>query len=123
MHLYPSWMVFRRRSLSEAYCLQPSFVVYLLVTPDPICPHICAVEIGLRGIENHAVNRGLVAVLEVLDVLLDMAFGIDREDVAVASIVVERVAVYGVWRLLGGKEEDRTRLSVGIICFGCGTCQ
>jgi len=70
-------MVFRRGRLSEAYSLQPSFVIYLLVAPDPIGPHIRAIEIGLRGIENHTVDGSLVAVLEVLDVLFDVTFGID----------------------------------------------
>jgi hypothetical protein len=119
MHLYPSWMVFRCGCLSKAHRLQSTLFVDLLVTPYPVCPHIRAVEIGLRGIEDHAVNRSLVAVLEVLDILFDVARRVDREDVPVASIVVERVAVYGVRRLLSGEEKDGARLRVGIICFGC----
>ena len=66
-------MVFRRRSLSEAYCFQSTLVVYLLVTPYSVRPHVRAVEVGLGGIEDHAMDRSLLAVLEILDVLFDVS--------------------------------------------------
>jgi hypothetical protein len=68
-------------------------------------------------------DGSLVAVLKVLDVFFDMSRGVDRKDVAVAGIVIERIAVYGVRRLLSGKEEDGACLCVGIICFGYGPSQ
>ena len=68
-------------------------------------------------------DRSLLAVLEILDVFFDVSRRVDGEDVAVASEVVERVAVYSVWGLLGGKEKDGTCLRVSIICSGCEGCQ
>lgn len=62
---------------SEAYCLYSSFVIYLLVTPHAVRPHVCAVEVGFRGIEDHAMDCSLVAVFEILDVLLDVSRGVD----------------------------------------------
>ena len=47
-------------------------------------------------------DGGLITVLEVLDVFLDVTGGVDREDVAVASVVVEGVAVNCVRGLLCG---------------------
>ena len=64
-------------------------------------------------------NSRLVAVLEVLDVLLEMAQGVDREDVAVPGIVVEGVTVYGIWGLLRGQEEDGAGFGVGVVRFCC----
>lgn len=93
------------------------------MTPYPICPHICAVEVGFRRVEDHAVNRRLFAVLEVLDVLLDVARGVDREDISVASIVVEWIAIHVVRSFLAGKEEYGACLGVGVVRFGYGACQ
>jgi hypothetical protein len=44
---------------------------------------------------------------------------IDREDVAIARIVVERIAVYSVWRLLCWKEEYGTCFCIGVVGFSC----
>ena len=124
MHLDPSGMVLWSWRFGEAHRLYPSFIVYLLVTPHSIRPHVCAVEVGLRGVEDHAVDRGLVAVFEVLNVLLDVSRLVDREEVAMAGEVVERVAVYGIRRLFGRQKEDGTRFCVCVVCAGCraGTC-
>jgi hypothetical protein len=46
------------------------------------------------------VNGRLRAVLIVLDILLDASIFVDREHVAIAGIVVKRVAIDTVGRLL-----------------------
>jgi hypothetical protein len=43
------------------------------VTPYSVRPHVRAVEVGLGGIEDHAMDRSLLAVLEILDVLFDVS--------------------------------------------------
>jgi hypothetical protein len=43
-------------------------------------------------------NSGLVTVLIVLNVFVEVARGVDGEDIAKACMVVERVAVYCVRR-------------------------
>ena len=50
-------------------------------------------EIGLGRIKDHAVDGALVAVVVVLYVDLDATVGVDGEDIAEASMFVERVAV------------------------------
>lgn len=96
MHLHPSWMILWRRRFCVSHCLQSPLFIDLLVTPYPVRPHVCAVEVGFRGIKDHAVDCGLFAVLVVLYVFLDVAGRVDGEDVAVARIVVEGIAIYGV---------------------------
>lgn len=123
MHLYPSRVILGSWGFSKAYCFYPSLVVYLLVAPYSVCPHIRAVKIGFGGVEDHAMDRRLVAVFEILDVLLDVTGRVDREDVAVASVVVEWVTVHGIGWLLGRQEENSARLCVGIVCFCCTGCK
>ena len=77
MHFYPSGVVLWRGCFGVADCVQSALVVNLLVAPNSVCPHVCAVEVGFRGVKNHAVDGRLVAVLVVLDVLLDVPGGID----------------------------------------------
>mgnify|MGYP006877403244 CR=1 FL=1 len=123
VHFHPSRMILWSRRFGEAYCFQSTLLVNLLVAPYPICPHICTVEVGFRGIKDHAMDRRLVAILEVLNILLDVARGIDREDIPVAGIIVEGVAVHIIRRLLAGKEKYGARLRVCIVRFGYETCQ
>lgn len=66
-------------------------------------------------------NGGLFAILVVLNILLDMAGWVDGEDVSVASIIIEWVAVDCIGRFLCGKEEDGASFGVGIVCFGYWT--
>lgn len=96
-------------------------VANLLVRPDFVSPHISRVKVLLVLVENHAVDRGVVLVRVVLDVLLQAALLINREHVAIASKVVERVAIHVVGRLVGSKNKDGTGLGVCIIGFGVAT--
>jgi hypothetical protein len=119
VHFDPSGVIFRSRRLSEAHCLQSTFLIDLSVTPYPVCPHVCAVEVGFRRIKYHAVDSGLLAVFKVLDVLFNVTGCVDREDVPVPGVIVKGVAVYGVRWFLSRKEEDGAGLGVGVVCFGC----
>lgn len=119
VHLYPSRVVFLALCLGEANCLQSSLFVNLLVTPDAICPHVCAVEVRFCGIEYHTVDSRLVAVLVVLDILLERSIAVDVEDVSIAGILVEGVAVDVVRWLSRGKEEDGACLGVCLLCLCC----
>jgi hypothetical protein len=121
MHLHPSWMIFWCRCFSVAHSLNSTLVIYLLVAPYPVRPHVCAVEIGFGGIEHHAVDGGLVAVLKVLDVFLHATRRIDREDVAIASVVIKGVTIYGVRRLLRRKQENGSSFGIDIVRFGCAS--
>jgi hypothetical protein len=63
-------------------------------------------------------DGGLVTVLKVLDVFFDVTRGVDREDVAVASVVVEGIAINCVRGLLCGQEEYGAGFGIGVIRFG-----
>lgn len=117
MHLHPSRVVLLSRRLymsDQLHCA----VVFLLVTPDPVRPHVCRVEVVLFGVEDHAVDGCLRAVLVVLDELLDAAVFVDGEDVAEAGMLVEGVAVDAVGGFFGGEAEDGAGAGVCLICFG-----
>ena len=60
----------------------------------------------------------LVTVIVVLDVLLEAAFTVYGEDVAISGVVVERVAVYMMRSLFGGQQKDCASLCVCIVCLG-----
>lgn len=119
MHLHPPRVVLWRRRFGIPDCLKSSLLVNLLVAPHAVCPHIGAVEVCLARVKYHAVDGGLVAVFVVLNVLDEVPGGVDGEDVAVAGVVVEGVAVDGVRGLLGWEEEDGAGLCRGIVGFGC----
>jgi hypothetical protein len=60
---------------------------------------------------------GLIRV--VLDVLLELARLRDREDVAIAGVLVEGVSIDGVRRLLGREEKDGPGVCVWAVGLGC----
>jgi hypothetical protein len=119
MHLDPSRVILWRWRLSIPDCLKSALVVDLLVAPYPVSPHVCAIQVGFCGIKDHAVDCSLVAVLVILNVLFHATRGVDGEDVAVAGMIVERVAIHGIRRRLCRKEEDGARLGVCVVCSGC----
>lgn len=119
VHLHPSWVVFGLRRLCVSNCLHAALVVNFLVAPDTVCPHVCAVQVCLGRVEDHAVDGRLLAVLVVLDVLLHGARLVDGEDVAIAGVVIEGVAVHGIGSLLRGEVEDGACLGVGVVRSGC----
>ena len=123
MHLNPSRVVFLALCFCEPNCFQSSLVINLLVTPDAVRPHVGAVEICLGWVEYHSMDCRLVAVFVVLDVFLQRAVAVDAEDVAIAGVVVERVAVDIVRGLAGRKEENGARFGVSFLCFRCDRIQ
>ena len=64
-------------------------------------------------------NGSFMGILVVLDILLQGAILVDREDVAVACIVVEWVRVDIVGRFLSSKEQDGSGFGVclGSLCW------
>ena len=78
-----------------------SCLAVLLVRPDLVGPHVGGVEIGLAGVEDHTVNGRVGAVLVVLDVRLHATVLIDGEDIPVACVFVEGIAIDVVGWLLG----------------------
>jgi hypothetical protein len=60
-------------------------------------------------------DGGLVTVLVVLDILVEVAGGVDGKDIAKACIVVEWVAVYGIRWLFGREKEDGTCFRIGVV--------
>ena len=64
-------------------------------------------------------DAGVGLVRVVLEVGVEGAGLRDGEDVAVAGVFVEGVAVDGVGGLFCGEEEDRAGVGFGVVCFGC----
>ena len=95
-------MIFRGRSVDITDQSQVSSLAILLVRPNLVCPQIRRVEVRFRGIKDHAMDAGFGTVLIVLYVRSQASGLVDGEDVAVASVVVERVSVDVEGRLLGG---------------------
>jgi len=93
VNCYPPWVITGRRGVYVTDQLEFASGVILLVCPDTVGPHVGRVEIGLGRIKDHAVDGALVAVVVVLYVDLDATVGVDGEDIAEASMFVERVAV------------------------------
>jgi hypothetical protein len=91
---------------------------YLFVRPDFVGPHVGRVEVLFILVEDHAVDGGVVLVRVVLDIFFQTALVVDRENVAIAGEIVERVAVDIVRRLVGGEHEDRASLGVSIVGSG-----
>jgi hypothetical protein len=88
------------------------------MAPYSVRPHVCTVEVGFIGVEDHAMDGRLFAVLVVLYVLGKVSGRVDGEDVAVTRVVVERIAVHGIGRLLRWEKEDSASLGIGIVGFG-----
>ena len=61
----------------------------------------------------------LLAVLVVLNVFVQLAAFVDREDVTEARVLVKWVPIDAVWCLFGRQDEDRPRSSIGALCPGC----
>ena len=95
----------------------PLFI--LLVAPHAIRPHICTVQIRLRGIEDHAMDGGFGAVFVILDVFSQGAGGRGAEDIAISGVLVEWITVDAVGGLAGGEDEDGARACVSVVSFSC----
>lgn len=113
VHLNPAGVVIGRGSLDAVDQGQLAGFGVLQVCPDLVGLEIGGVEVGFGGVEDHAVDTGVGLVLVVLDVLDESAIGTCREDVAVAGIFVEGVAVDVVGGLVGGEDEDGAGVGVG----------
>jgi hypothetical protein len=90
------------------------------VGPELVGGQVGRVEVGLGGVEDHAVDAGVGLVGVVLDVASEGASGGDGEDVAEAGMLVEGVGIDGVGGLFGCEEEDGARVGVGAACLGWG---
>lgn len=113
VHLDPAGVVIGRGSLDAVDQGQLAGFGVLQVCPDLVGLEIGGVEVGFGGVEDHAVDAGVGLVLVVLDVLEESAIGASGEDVAVAGVFVEGVAVDVVGGLVGGEDEDGAGVSVG----------
>jgi len=91
----------------------------LAVGPELVGGQVGRVEVALCRVEDHAVDARVGLVGVVLEVGVEGAGGGDGEDVAVAGVLVEGVAVDGVGGLFGGKEEDGAGVGFGVVCLGC----
>ena len=113
VHLNPARVVARGGSLQTVNQLQLTGLRVLLVCPDLVGGQIGRVQVGLGGVEHHAVNTSVLLVLVVLHIDVQGSIGLHREDVAVSRILVERVTVDVVGRLVGGQDEDSAGVGVG----------
>jgi len=114
----PARRVARPRRRHAAHRREQARCGILRVRPDAVGPHVCRVQVALGAVEGHAVDCGLGRVGVVLDVRLQRAGRVHREDVAEAGVLVERVAVHVIWRLLSGQKEDGSCAGGGFGGFG-----
>lgn len=112
MHLDPAGVVASIRSLEAIDQCQFTRLGILDVRPNLVGREIGGVQVGLCGIEHHAMDTSVGDVFIVLDIFIQTSIGLHRKHVAVTGVVVERVAVNIVGRLVGGKHENST--SVGL---------
>ena len=82
--------------------LQLAGVCILLVCPDLVGLQVCGVEIGLGGVEDHAVDTGVFVIGVVLDIGLKGTVRLNGEDISISCVFVEWVAIYIVRGLVGG---------------------
>ena len=106
VNCYPPWVIIGRRGHYITDHLEFASDVILSVRPDAVGPHVGGIEIGLGWIKDHAVDGALVAVLVVLYIGLKGPGAVNGEDVAEASMFVERVAIDVIGWKLGGEKED-----------------
>lgn len=90
----------------------------LAVSPQLVGSQVGRVEVGLGWVKDHAVDAGVFLVGVVLDIVLEGTRVGDIEDVTVAGVLVEGIAVDVVRGLLGGQEEDGA--GVGVCVVGTG---
>lgn len=121
MHGEPARLVVWFWRVEAADRTEEAGVRVLGVAPQLVGPHVGGVEVRFSGIEDHAVDGRGGRVVVVLDVFFQDAGAVDAEDVAMAGLVVERVAVDMVRRSLSGEQEYGTGFGVGGRCFGCGS--
>lgn len=115
MDFDPSRMVVRRRRLKTIHERQLPGRSVLAMRPDLVGLQVGRVQECLGRIEDHAVDTGVFHIFVVLHILGQTAVVPYGEDVAVAGVFVEWVAVDIVRRLFGGEHEDGS--SVGV-CIG-----
>ena len=112
-------MIVSRRRLYTTYQFKLAGFLALLVSPDLVCSHVRGVEVGLCQVKDHPMYPGFRLILIILDVCLHPSFLVDREDIAVTSIIIEGITIDIVWWLLGSEDEDRARVGILTCCFRC----
>lgn len=113
VHLNPTRVITRMRSLKTIEQSQLTSLSILFVCPDFVGLEIGGVEVGLGRIKDHAVNASVGIILVVLDILIKGTILGDGEDVSIAGVLVEWVTVDIVWGLVGGQNEDGAGVGVG----------
>jgi hypothetical protein len=118
MNGYPARMISGVRTVHRTNKLKRR-VVFATTAMDPelIGAQVGGVKILLLGVKDHSVDSRVGLVRVVLDIFLQSFCGrVGGEDSAVTSVVVEGVAVDGVWRFGCCEEEDGA-----CICRGEGS--
>jgi len=118
----PARVVARRWGAQTVDERQLARLLVLLVRPDAVPAQVRRVQVRLGGIEHHAVDARLRAVLVVLDVLHQRALRVDREHVPEPGVVVEGIAIHVERRLLRGQHEDGARVGVETRGSGWSLC-
>lgn len=90
----PPGMVLGRRSVETVDEYELARPAIFLVSPDLITFQVGRIEVGLSRIEDHSVDSRLGAILVVLNVRFHTAALVDRENIAVAGVIVEWIAIY-----------------------------
>lgn len=114
MDFDPSRMVIGRRRLKAIHERQLPGRSVLAMRPDLVGLQVGRVQESLGRIEDHAVDTGVFDIFVVLHIIGQTAVVLNGEDVAVASVFVEWVAVDIVRGLFGGEHEDGSSVGVCI---------
>lgn len=102
MHRHPPGVVSRRWGIDAVDKGELACVAILLMCPDLVPSQVGRIKVGFRGIKNHSMYSRHGDILIVLNVDFHAAALVDRENIAVAGMVVEGVSIDIVRRLLGG---------------------
>ena len=128
MHGYPARVIAMVGGIYAAHKLYSAVVAFsgrldlahpLAVHPQLVGGQVGRVQVRLCWVKDHAMDARAWVVLVILDVLGKAATGVHTEDVAVAGVLVEGVAVHGVWRLLGRQQEDGAGVGRRGVCLSC----
>jgi hypothetical protein len=121
MHGHPAGVVSSIGTIDRTDQLKRRIVfVDTAMGPDLVSTEVCRIKVLLLRIKDHSVNTRVRLVRVVLNIFLEcLCSGIGGEDSAMASVIVERIAVDGIRRLVRCEKKDGTGICGGKRSIGC----
>lgn len=102
MHRYPPGVVSGSWSINAVDQCKLACLAIFLMRPDLVSSQVGRIEVCFRAIEHHSMYSRFGNILVVLDIGFHAATLVDRENVAIARVVVEWISIDIVRWLLGG---------------------